>query len=234
MASKRFKATTALVEKGKSYSMAEAVELVKKCATAKFDETVELTARLGIDPKQADQNVRTPLVLPHGTGATQRILVLAKGEKEKEAQAAGADFVGNDELIAKIAGGWLDFDVVISTPDMMREVGKLGKILGPKGLMPNPKSGTVTFELARVVKEVKAGRVELRNDSYGIIHVNIGKVSFDSAKLEDNMKTVMDAVMKARPPASKGSYLKRVFLTSTMGPGVEVDIKLFGSQEADE
>jgi len=234
MASKRFKATTALVEKGKNYSIEEAVDLVKKCATAKFDETVELTARLGIDPKQADQNVRTPLVLPHGTGATSRILVLAKGEKEKEAQAAGADHVGNDELIAKIAGGWLDFDVVISTPDMMREVGKLGKVLGPKGLMPNPKSGTVTFDLARVIKEVKAGRVELRNDSYGIIHVNIGKVSFEPNKLVDNLKTVMEAVMKARPPASKGSYLKRVFVTSTMGPGIEVDLKLFGSQEVDE
>jgi len=234
MASKRFKATTALVDKSKSYSIPEAIELVKKCATAKFDETVELTARLGIDPKQADQNVRTPLVLPHGTGASQRILVLAKGEKEKEAQAAGADHVGNDELIAKIAGGWIDFDVVISTPDMMREVGKLGKVLGPKGLMPNPKSGTVTFDLARVIKEVKAGRVELRNDSYGIIHVNIGKVSFDPAKLADNLNTVMDAIMKARPPAAKGSYLKRVFLTSTMGPGVEVESKAFGVQEAEE
>lgn len=234
MASKRFKASDSLVEKGKNYSINEAVELVKKCATAKFDETVEITARLGIDPKQADQNVRTPLVLPHGTGATSRILVLAKGEKEKEAQAAGADHVGNDDLIAKIAGGWLEFDIVISTPDMMREVGKLGKVLGPKGLMPNPKSGTVTFDLARVIKEVKAGRVELRNDSYGIIHVNIGKVSFDSAKLADNLKTVMEAVMKARPSASKGAYLKRVFVASTMGPGIEVDIHQFGSQEVDE
>jgi len=142
--------------------------------------------------------------------------------------------VGNDELIAKIAGGWLDFDVVISTPDMMREVGKLGKVLGPKGLMPNPKSGTVTFDLARVIREVKAGRVELRNDSYGIIHVNIGKVSFDSAKLVDNLNTVMEAIMKARPPAAKGAYLRRVFITSTMGPGIEVDSRVFGSQEVDE
>ena len=231
MASKRFSAAVSLVEKGKRHSVQEAIDLVKKCATAKFDETVELTARLGIDPKQADQNVRTPLVLPHGTGATQRILVIAKGEKEKEAQAAGADMVGGDEMIAKIAGGWLDFDVVISTPDMMREVGKLGKILGPKGLMPNPKSGTVTFDLARVVKEVKAGRVELRNDSYGIIHVNIGKVSFDAEKLKANLETVMEAVVRARPPAAKGAYMKRVFITSTMGPGIELDTKAFISQE---
>ncbi len=203
--SKRFTGATSLVEKGKRYSLDEAVALVKKCATAKFDESVELTLRLGIDPKQADQGVRTAVVLPHGTGAKVRVLVLAKGEKEKEAREAGADHAGGEDLIEKISKGWLDFDIVVATPDLMREVGKLGKVLGPKGLMPNPKSGTVTFDVARVVKECKAGRVEVRNDSYGIIHTSVGKVSFPEANLAGNARSVIEAVMKARPPASGSS-----------------------------
>ncbi len=228
---KRYTAVAAKVEKGKRYPMTEAVELVKKCASAKFDESVELTARLGIDPKQSDQNVRAPVVLPHGTGAVMRVLVLAKGEKEKEAATAGADHVGGEDLVEKIAKGWMDFDIVIATPDLMREVGKLGKVLGPKGLMPNPKSGTVTFDVGRVVKECKAGRIELRNDSYGIIHAMVGKVSFKPEQLAENARTVVEAVMRARPSASKGTYLKRVFVSSTMGPGIEVDTREFGATE---
>lgn len=224
---KRMTALAPLVEAGKKYSMAEAAALAKKCATAKFDETVELTARLGIDPKQSDQTVRTATMLPHGSGRTKRVLVLAKGDKEKEATAAGADFAGAEELVEKISKGWLEFDVVIATPDMMREVGKLGKVLGPKGLMPNPKSGTVTTEVERMVKESKAGRVELRNDSYGIIHVAVGKASFPAEHLAANGGAVMDAIMRARPSGAKGTYLKRVFISSTMGPGIEVDINAF-------
>lgn len=220
------------VQKGKRYPVNEAVALVKECAKAKFDEAVELTARLGVDPKQSDQNVRTACVLPHGTGTTKRVLVLAKGDKEKEAQAAGADFVGGDELIEKISKGWLDFDIVVATPDMMRQVGTLGKILGPKGLMPNPKSGTVTIDVARIVKESKAGRVELRCDSYGIVHVAIGKASFPVEHLAANASAAMEAIMRARPPSAKGGYLRRVFLSSTMGPGVEVDHNVFAPQEA--
>jgi len=229
---KKAKALAGKVTKGKRYPVNEAVALVKECATAKFDEAVELTARLGVDPKQSDQNVRTACVLPHGTGTTKRVLVLAKGEKEKEAQAAGADFVGGDELIEKISKGWLDFDVVVATPDMMRQVGTLGKILGPKGLMPNPKSGTVTIDVARIVKESKAGRVELRCDSYGIVHVAIGKASFPAAHLAENAAAAMDAIVRARPPSAKGGYLRSVFLSSSMGPGVEVDQNVFAPQEA--
>ena len=228
---KRATALEGKVQKGKRYTVKEAVALVKECATAKFDESVELSARLGVDPKQSDQNVRTACVLPHGTGTIKRILVLAKGEKEKEAQAAGADFVGAEELVEKISKGWLDFDLVIATPDMMRAVGGLGKILGPKGLMPNPKSGTVTVDVARIVKESKAGRVELRCDSYGIVHAAIGKVSFSAANLEENATAAMDAIMRARPPAAKGGYLRRVFVSSTMGPGIEMDANAFAPQE---
>ena len=232
MSAKRAAAIEAVVTKDKRHSLTEAVELVKQCATAKFDESVELTVRLGIDPKQADQNLRTATVLPHGSGKTKRVVVLAKGEKEKEATDAGADHVGAEELVEKISKGWLDFDVVIATPDMMREVGKLGKILGPKGLMPNPKSGTVTFEVGRIVKESKAGRVEIRTDSYGIVHLAVGRASFPAEKLQENAAAVMGAIMRARPPAAKGAYLRRAFLSSTMGPGIELEPGAFEAQEA--
>ena len=229
---KRATAVATKVDKGRKYAIREAVALVKECATAKFDETVEMTVRLGIDPKQSDQTVRTAAVLPHGSGSSKKVLVIAKGEKEKEAQAAGADHVGGDELIERISKGWLDFDVVISTPDMMRDVGKLGKVLGPKGLMPNPKSGTVTFEVERIVKEAKAGRVEIRNDSYGQVHLAIGKASFEADQLVKNASVVMDVITRAKPSAAKGAYIRRVYISSTMGPGVEIDPHAFGPQEA--
>ena len=229
--SKRYTAVAGQVDRSRRLSVTEAVEVVKKCATAKFDETVELTVRLGINPKQSDQTVRTAAVLPHGSGAKRKVLVLAKGDKEKEAQAAGADYVGAEDLIEKISKGWLDFDIVIATPDLMRAASSLGKVLGPKGLMPNPKSGTVTFEIGRIVKESKAGRVELRNDSYGIVHAAIGKASFPAEHLAANANAVMEVVMRARPPAAKGAYVRRVFLSSTMGPGVEVDSGAFAPQE---
>jgi large subunit ribosomal protein L1 len=228
---KRHAAAAALVQPGRRYTLAEAVALVKQCATAKFDETVEVTVRLGIDPKQSDQTVRTAVVLPHGSGTVKRIVVIAKGDKEREAQAAGADAVGAEDLVAKIAGGWLDFDVVVATPDMMREVGKLGKVLGPKGLMPNPKSGTVTTDVARIVKETKAGRVELRNDAYGIVHAAVGKASFPAEHLVANVAAVLDAILRARPPAAKGAYVRRAFLSSTMGPGIELDAGAIGGGE---
>jgi large subunit ribosomal protein L1 len=229
--SKRFAAAATQVDRTRRMSMAEAVDVVKKCATAKFDESVELTARLGIDPKQSDQAVRTAAVLPHGSGKTRKVLVLAKGDKEKEAQAAGADYEGAEDLIEKISKGWLDFDVVIATPDLMRAASPLGKVLGPRGLMPNPKSGTVTMDIGRIVKESKGGRIELRNDSYGIVHVAIGKASFPAEHLAANAAAVMETLMRVRPPAAKGSYVRRVFLSSTMGPGVEVDPNSFAPQE---
>jgi len=229
--SKRFSALATQVDRARRYPVPEAVEIVKKCATAKFDETVELTVRLGIDPKQGDQTVRTAAVLPHGSGRARKVLVLAKGDKEKEAQAAGADYVGAEDLIEKISKGWLDFDVVIATPDLMRAASPLGKVLGPKGLMPNPKSGTVTFEIGRIVKESKAGRLELRNDSYGIVHAAVGKASFPAEHLVANATAVMEALTRVRPPAAKGAYVRRVFLSSTMGPGVEVDSSAFAPQE---
>jgi large subunit ribosomal protein L1 len=228
---KRLAALAPLVEAGRKYTLAEAAGLVKQCATARFDETVELSVRLGIDPKQSDQTVRTACVLPHGSGATKRVLVLAKGEKEKEATAAGADYVGAEDLVEKISKGWLEFDIVVATPDLMREVGKLGKVLGPKGLMPNPKSGTVTTEVGRIVRESKAGRIEIRNDSYGIVHAVTGKASFPAEHLAANAAAVMDAIMRARPGAAKGTYLRRVFLSSTMGPGIEVDASAFAGKE---
>ncbi len=229
---KRYAAAVALLQKGKKYTVPEAVELVKQCGKAKFDESVEMTVRLGIDPKQSDQSVRAAAVLPHGTGRAKKVLVLAKGDKEKEAQSAGADYVGADELIEKISKGWTDFDVVVATPDMMREVGKLGRVLGPRGLMPNPKSGTVTLDVGRIVKESKGGRVEIRPDSYGIVHLGIGRVSFTTEQLVENANVVMDAVIRARPAAAKGGYLRRVFLASTMGPGIEVDSHGFESRES--
>lgn len=219
---KRYAEAVKKIDREKEYGLQEAIELVKETASARFDETVELAVRLGVDPKKADQQVRGAVVLPHGTGKTQRVLVFAKGEKAKEAEEAGADYVGEEDLINKVNQGWLDFDVVVATPDMMPQVGKLGKVLGPKGLMPNPKTGTVTLEVAKAVQEIKAGKIEYRLDKAGNIHVPVGKVSFDSDKLRDNINTVLDALLKAKPSASKGTYLRKVALSSTMGPGIIV------------
>ncbi|BAU26132.1 LSU ribosomal protein L1P [Aneurinibacillus soli] len=212
-----------LFDRTAAYDMNEALEIVKKASKAKFDETVEVAFRLGVDPRKNDQQIRGAVVLPHGTGKTQRVLVFAKGEKAKEAEAAGADFVGDDEMVTKIQQGWFDFDVVVATPDMMGTVGKLGRVLGPKGLMPNPKTGTVTFEVEKAVKEIKAGKIEYRTDKAGNIHAPIGKVSFDAAKLEENLRALVDALVKAKPAASKGTYMKNITVSSTMGPGVKVN-----------
>ncbi|HHU32326.1 MAG: 50S ribosomal protein L1 [Zhaonellaceae bacterium] len=220
---KKYQDALKLIDKNKLYDPADAVDLVKKTSTAKFDETIEVHVRLGVDPRHADQQVRGTVVLPHGTGKTRRVLVFAKGEKAKEAEAAGADFVGAEELAAKIEGGWLDFDVAIATPDMMGVVGKLGRILGPRGLMPNPKVGTVTFELEQAIKEVKAGKIEFRVDKTSIVHVPVGKASFDAAKLLENFQTFMEALLKAKPPAAKGQYLRSITIASTMGPGIKVN-----------
>jgi large subunit ribosomal protein L1 len=205
------------------YEPKEALEIDKNIAKAKFDETVEVAVKLSVDPRHADQQVRGAVVLPHGTGKTRTVLVFAKGEKAKEAEAAGADFVGDEDMIAKIQGGWFGFDVVIATPDMMGTVGKLGRILGPKGLMPNPKTGTVTFDVDRAVKDVKAGKIEYRVDKTSIVHAPIGKVSFDLEKLLENFETLMDALQKAKPAAAKGQYMRSVTVSSTMGPGVKIN-----------
>jgi large subunit ribosomal protein L1 len=205
------------------YPLAEAAALVKKLATAKFDESVEIHVRLGVDPKQADQQVRGTVVLPHGLGKSKKVAVLTRGEKQRDATSAGADRVGADELIAEIAGGKMDFDVLVATPDIMKDLAKLGKILGPRGLMPNPKSGTVTMDVGRTVKELKAGRVEYKTDEYGIVHAVVGKASFDAGKIAENAQAVLDALVKAKPSASKGVYLQSVTIASTMGPGVPVD-----------
>jgi large subunit ribosomal protein L1 len=216
-----------LVDRDATYETLEAIELVKKSAKAKFDETVEAAIRLGADPKKQDQNVRGVVVLPHGTGKTVRVLVFAKGDKVKEAEAAGADYAGDQDLINKIQQGWFDFDVCVATPDMMSEVGKLGRILGGKGLMPNPKAGTVTFDVAKAVQEIKAGKIEYRLNKQGQIHAPIGKVSFDSDKLNDNLKALMDALNRAKPAAAKGVYLKNISISSTMGPGVRVNAAVY-------
>ncbi len=221
---KRYQELAKLVDRSKAYPVQEAVELVKKTATAKFDESVEIAFRLGVDPKKADQQIRGAVVLPHGTGKTQRVLVFAKGEKIKEAEAAGADYVGDAEYINKIQQGWFEFDVVVATPDMMGEVGKLGRVLGPKGLMPNPKTGTVTFDVAKAINDIKAGKVEYRVDKAGNIHVPIGKVSFDTEKLVGNLETIVETIQKAKPAAAKGTYMKNVSIASTMGPGIKVDV----------
>ncbi|HBZ11280.1 MAG TPA: 50S ribosomal protein L1 [Bacillus bacterium] len=220
---KKYLEALKLVDRSKAYAIDEAIELVKKTDFAKFDATVEVAFRLGVDPKKADQQIRGAVVLPNGTGKTQRVLVFAKGEKAKEAEAAGADYVGDAEFINKINQGWFDFDVVVATPDMMGEVGKLGRTLGPKGLMPNPKTGTVTFDVEKAVNEIKAGKVEYRLDKAGIIHVPIGKVSFENEKLQENFATIFDTVLKAKPAAAKGTFMKNVSITSTMGPGIKVD-----------
>lgn len=216
-----------LVDRTKNYEVKEALELVQKASNANFDETVEAAFRLGVDPKKADQQIRGAMVLPHGTGKTQTVLVFAKGDKAKEAEAAGADYVGDQELINKINQGWFEFDVVVATPDMMAEVGKLGRVLGPKGLMPNPKTGTVTFEVENAVQEIKAGKVEYRVDKQSNVHVPIGKVSFDLDKLVDNFNALAETIAKAKPQAAKGIYLKNVAVSSTMGPGVKVDASAF-------
>ena len=220
---KKYAEAAKLIEAGKFYEPVEAVELVKKTATAKFDETVEIAFNLNVDPKYADQQVRGAVVLPHGTGKTKRVLVFAKGDNIKAAEEAGADFVGSEELVAKIQGGWSDFDVVVATPDMMGQVGRLGKILGPKGLMPNPKTGTVTMDVTKAIDEIKAGKVTYRADKAGNIHVPIGKVSFDDAKLMENFRTIHDVILKAKPATAKGQYVKNVSVTTTFGPGVKVD-----------
>jgi len=205
------------------YNIQDAVALVLKAKFASFDETLELSILLGVDPKHADQMVRGTVVLPHGTGRTKRVAVIASGEKLKEAETAGADHVGGKELVEKIQGGWLDFEAVVSTPDMMREVGKLGKVLGPKGLMPNPKSGTVTMEIEKAIREIKAGKLEFRVDKTAIIHCGVGKLSFKSEKLVENVTSLLQAVMRAKPGTAKGRYLKSVYMSSTMGPSVRID-----------
>jgi large subunit ribosomal protein L1 len=207
----------------KSYSAEEAIELAKSNAFAKFDEGMDVSIRLGVDPKHADQMVRGTVVLPHGTGKEARILVFASGEKIKEAEEAGADHVGGEELAQRVQGGWLDFDAVVSTPDMMKEVGKLGRVLGPRGLMPNPKAGTVTFDVGKAVDEIKAGKVEFRVDKAGVLHAPFGRVSFEQSALAENLSAVVAAVMRARPAAAKGRYLQSVSISSTMGPGIRID-----------
>ena len=221
---KKYIESSKLIDKNALYTPAEALELAVKTAKAKFDETIELHVRLGVDPRHAAQQVRGAVVLPHGTGKDVKVLVFAKGEKAKEAEAAGADFVGADELVQKIQGeNWFDYDVVVATPDMMGVVGRLGRVLGPKGLMPNPKSGTVTFDVANAIKEIKAGKVEYRVDKTAIVHCPIGKKSFGTEKLVENFKALMDALVKAKPAAAKGQYLKSVSVSATMGPGAKVN-----------
>ena len=223
---KRYKEVSALVDKTKVYEPKEALELLVQTAKAKFDESVEIHVRLGVDGRSADQQVRGTVVLPAGTGKTKKVLVIAKGDKADEATKLGADIVGAEEIITKIQGGWLDFDVCITTPDMMGFVGRVAKVLGPKGLMPNPKSGTVTMDVAKAINDVKAGKVEYRLDKANIVHVGIGKVSFGADKLFENFDTLMNAIVKAKPAASKGTYLKSITLSSTMGPGIKTTYKM--------
>ena len=222
---KKYTEAAKLVDRATQYDVAEAISLVKKTAVAKFDETVEAHIRLGVDGRHADQQVRGAVVLPHGTGKTVRVLVFAKGDKVAEAEAAGADFVGGEELIPRIQNeGWFDFDVVVATPDMMGVVGRLGRVLGPKGLMPNPKAGTVTMDVTKAVNDIKAGKIEYRLDKANIIHVPVGKTSFEEAKLQENFDALMDAIVKAKPSALKGQYLRSITLATTMGPGVKVNV----------
>ena len=222
---KRYSEAAKLIEKTKTYDLEEAVALVKKTASAKFDETIEAHCRLGVDGRHADQQVRGAVVLPHGTGKTVKVLVFAKGNKVDEALAAGADYAGGDELVPKIQNeGWLDFDVVVATPDMMGVVGRLGRVLGPKGLMPNPKAGTVTMDVTKAINDIKAGKIEYRLDKSNIIHVPIGKASFTEEQLTDNFQTLIDAVVKAKPAAAKGQYIKSLVVASTMGPGVKLNV----------
>ncbi len=223
MAGKKYAAALALVDREREHTVEDAMEIVRKAAWVRFDETVEMAIRLGVDPKHSDQMVRGAIVLPHGVGKSVRVLVFAKGEKEREAREAGADYVGAEEFIEKIQGGWMDFDSTIATPDLMGQVGRLGKILGPRGLMPNPKVGTVTFDVARAVREVKAGKVEFRVDKAGNVHVRVGKKSFPAEHLTGNALALLEAIMRAKPAAAKGQYLRSITVSSTMGPGIRVD-----------
>ena len=220
---KKYTAAAAKVDRSRLYDVPEAVALVKSSAFTKFDETVEVAMRLGVDPKHADQMVRGTVVLPHGTGKSIRVAVVASGEKVREAEDAGADVVGGDDLVEKIKGGYLDFEALVATPDMMKALGRLGKILGPRGLMPNPKAGTVTFEVSKAVRELKAGKIEFRVDKTAIVHCPVGKVSFEATKLVENTNALLEAIQKAKPSAAKGKYVRSVFMSSTMGPGIPVD-----------
>jgi|SRR5690625_2923427 len=227
--SKNYQEAAKLVDSTKTYEITDAVEILKKASKANFDESVEVAFRLGVDPKKAEENLRGAVVLPHGTGKTQRVLVFAKGDKVKEAEDAGADYIGDADIIAKINDGWFEFDVIVATPDMMGEVGKLGRVLGPKGLMPNPKTGTVTFEVEKAVNEIKAGKVEYRVDKASNLHVPIGKISFDEEQLVENFNAIAETVAKIKPQTSKGTYVRNVSVTSTMGPGIKVDYTKFAS-----
>ena len=224
---KKYRAALEKIEPNRKYNLETAIEKIKEIAFAKFDETVELTMWLGVDPRKADQLVRGTIVLPHGLGKSKTVLVIAQGDKVREAEEAGADIVGGEDIVTRIKGGWTDFDAVIATPDMMRLVGQLGKVLGPRGLMPNPKTGTVTFDVATAIKETKAGKVEYRVDKTGVIHVGVGKVSFETDKLRDNTKALLDAVVKAKPATAKGKYVKKVNLAATMSPGVLLDEAMY-------
>jgi large subunit ribosomal protein L1 len=224
MAGKKYRQAAAQVDRSRLYSISEAVELAKKIAYAKFDETVEVDMSLGVDPRKADQMVRGTVVLPHGLGKSKRVVVICSAGKLDEARAAGADEVGGEDIVERIRGGWLDFDAVVATPDMMKSVGQLGKILGPRGLMPNPKTGTVTFDVGRAVHEIKAGKVEFRVDKTGVVHAPVGKISFDKEKLAENVRALIEAVLRAKPATAKGKYVKSASLSSTMGPAVKLDI----------
>lgn len=221
--SRRYTANQGLIDKNREYTLADSIELIKKAANAKFDESIELTLNLGVDPRYADQNIRGTVILPHGTGKKVRVLVLTQGDKVKEAEEAGADYAGLDDYVKQIEGGWFDFDVCIATPDVMRHVGKLGRALGTRGLMPNPKTGTVTNDVEQAVKEAKAGKISFRVDKYGILHVLVGKASFSPEQLAENVKGMLGTVMKLKPTALKGTYLKKVSISSTHGPGIKID-----------
>ena len=221
---KSYRAALAKLDRSQRYLLEDGLRLVKETARAKFDETVEMAVRLGVDPRQADQNVRGTVSLPHGMGKTVRVLAFAKGEKEKEAQEAGADFVGSEDLIKKISEGWFDFDKTVATPDMMAAVGRIGKVLGPRGLMPNPRTGTVTTDIGKAVKEIKAGKLEFRVDKAGIVHVPVGKASFNPEKLIDNAKAVLTSILRAKPASAKGNYVRGVTVSTTMGPGIKIDL----------
>ncbi|MBR1820375.1 MAG: 50S ribosomal protein L1 [Clostridia bacterium] len=220
---KKYSDSLKLIDRSKQYDPEEAIALVKQTAKAKFDETVEISVRLGVDPRHADQQVRGAVVLPNGTGKTVRVLVICKADKAAEAEAAGADYVGAEDMVAKIQGGWFDFDVVVATPDMMGQVGRLGRVLGPKGLMPSPKAGTVTMNVAQAINDIKAGKVEYRVDKTAIIHCPVGKASFEEQKLVENLRVLMEAIIKAKPAATKGTYIRSAVLSSTMGPGIKLN-----------
>ena len=227
--SKRYKQNLATIDRTIEYPLEEAVNMLKDQQAAKFDESVEVSINLGIDPKHADQQIRGTASLPHGVGKDVKVLAIAKGEKQKEAEEAGADMVGYEDYLEKIEGGWTDFDVMVATPDTMGDLGKLGRILGPRGLMPNPKSGTVTMDIGKAVKELKAGRLELRTDKYGIVHITVGRLSFESDQLKDNIKSLVKTIMRLKPAASKGVYFKTMTLSSSMGPGIKVDKASMGA-----